>query len=93
MLSCSQVFARDKFCDFTIYIGDFEFPCHRFVLNVCSQFFEALLRSDMKETIEMSTTVHGISADIFRLVLDAMYGDSSALTADSMTEKQRINFR
>ncbi|KAI8764656.1 kelch protein 40b, partial [Biomphalaria glabrata] len=81
--SWNQVFARDKFCDFTIYIGDVEFPCHRFVINACSKIFEFFLRSDRKKTIEMSTL--SISSDIFRLVLDAMYGDSSALTADSMT--------
>ncbi|XP_055871575.1 kelch-like protein 40 isoform X2 [Biomphalaria glabrata] len=85
MHSWSHVFARDKFCDFTIFIGDVEFPCHRFVINACSKFFEALLRSDIKEIIKVSTTVHGISEDIFRLVLGVMYGDSSALTAESMT--------
>ncbi|CAL1540200.1 unnamed protein product, partial [Lymnaea stagnalis] len=74
------------FTDFVVHVDDCKFPCHRFVLSACSEFFEALLRCDMRESNEKQATVVGISPSIFRLVLDAMYGSCTALTEDNMLE-------
>ncbi|CAL1540202.1 unnamed protein product, partial [Lymnaea stagnalis] len=78
--------ARSKFTDFVVLVDDLKFPCHRFVLSSCSGFFEALLRSDMREKYERQATVIGITPAAFQLVLDAMYGNCAALTEDNILE-------
>ncbi|KAI8764651.1 kelch protein 40b [Biomphalaria glabrata] len=77
---------REMFCDFIVTIEDQEFPCHRFILNACSGFFEAMLRSGMKETQELKARVHGISPNIFKLILDVIYTGSNVLTLENMID-------
>ncbi|KAH9490570.1 hypothetical protein Btru_034136 [Bulinus truncatus] len=77
---------RGMFCDFTVVVEGLEFPCHKFVLNACSGFFEALLRSDMKERQENKVTIHGISKEIFKMILDAVYIGSDILTQQNMVD-------
>ncbi|XP_059138833.1 kelch-like protein 24 [Physella acuta] len=76
----------DIFTDFTVNVGDFQFSCHKFVLSSCSGFFEALLRTDMREKYESSCTIEGISPEIFGLILDVIYKGTDVLDEENMVE-------
>ncbi|KAK0054589.1 kelch-like protein 40b [Biomphalaria pfeifferi] len=87
VLNCfSQGSNREMFCDFTVVVEEHEFPCHRFLLSACSKFFEALLRSDMKESRQKRVVVKGMSPDIFKLILDVIYCGSDVLTPKTIIE-------
>ncbi|KAI8777862.1 kelch protein 40b, partial [Biomphalaria glabrata] len=87
VLNCfSQGSNREMFCDFIVVVEEREFPCHRFVLSACSTFFEALLRSDMKESRQKRVVVKGMSPDIFKLILDVIYSGSDVLTPKTIIE-------
>ncbi|XP_059138674.1 kelch-like protein 18 [Physella acuta] len=75
---------KDNFTDFTVNIGDFQFNCHKFVLSSCSGFFEALMRTDMREKSESSCTIEGISPDIFGFILDFIYEGRNVLNDDNI---------
>ncbi|XP_059139073.1 kelch-like protein 18 [Physella acuta] len=75
---------KDNFTDFTVNIGDFQFNCHKFVLSSCSGFFEALMRTDMREKSESSCTIEGISPEIFGLILDFIYEGRNVLNDDNI---------
>lgn len=74
----------DNFTDFTVNVGDFEFDCHRFILGSCSGFFEALMRTDMREKSESRCTIEGISPYIFALILDVIYKGKNVLNEENM---------
>ncbi|KAK7009233.1 kelch-like protein 40b [Biomphalaria glabrata] len=86
VLNCYKGSNREMFCDFTVVVEDREFPCHRFVLNACSGFFEALLRSDMKERRENRVAIQGISPDTFELILDAIYTGSDVRSLETIQD-------
>ncbi|KAH9490567.1 hypothetical protein Btru_034132 [Bulinus truncatus] len=87
VLSCFSLGSnREMFCDFTVAIDDFEFPCHRFVLNACSGFFEGMFRCDMRESREMRVILQGMSPDIFRLILDVLYGGCDVVNAENVIQ-------
>ncbi|XP_059139124.1 kelch-like protein 40 [Physella acuta] len=77
---------KDNFTDFTVNVGDTKFNCHKFVLSSCSGFFEALMRTDMREKSESSCTIEGISPEIFGLILDVIYKGSEVLDEENMLE-------
>ncbi|XP_059159517.1 kelch-like protein 40b [Physella acuta] len=76
----------ENFTDFTVNIGDFQFNCHKFVLSSCSGFFEALMRTDMREKSESSCTIEGISPEIFGLIMDIIYKGRNVLNEANMLQ-------
>ncbi|XP_059138685.1 kelch-like protein 40a [Physella acuta] len=76
----------ENFTDFTVNVGDFQFSCHKFVLSSGSGFFEALMRTDMREKSESSCTIEGISPEIFGLILDVIYKGTDVLDEENMVE-------
>ncbi|XP_059139136.1 kelch-like protein 40 [Physella acuta] len=77
---------KENFTDFTVNVGDTKFNCHKFVLSSCSGFFEALMRTDMREKSESSCTIECISPEIFGLLLDVIYKGSEVLDEENMLE-------
>ncbi|XP_059159428.1 kelch repeat and BTB domain-containing protein 3-like [Physella acuta] len=76
----------DNFTDFTVNIDDTKFNCHKFVLSSCSGFFEALMRTDMREKSESSCTIEGISPETFGLIIDVIYKGWEVLRKENMLE-------
>ncbi|XP_059159466.1 kelch-like protein 40 [Physella acuta] len=76
----------ETFPDFTVIVSDFQFNCHRFVLSSCSGFFEALMRTDMKEKAESICTLKDISPETFGLILDVLYKGKNVLNKENMLE-------
>jgi BTB/POZ domain/BTB And C-terminal Kelch len=77
---------KDNFTDFTVNVGNTKFNCHKFVLSSCSGFFEALMRTDKRSKSESSCTIHGITPEIFGLILDVFYKGKHVLTEENMVE-------
>lgn len=86
MAALGKLDAGDNFSDFTVIVDSKEFQCHRFILNACSGFFSALLRSGMKESIENRVTVEGISSGVFSLILDSLYKGENVLTRENVID-------
>ncbi|XP_059159784.1 kelch repeat and BTB domain-containing protein 3-like [Physella acuta] len=76
--------SRERFTDFTVVVQDVIFRCHRFILSACSKFFEALLRTDMKETSEGTVALGGMEPATFSLILDVLYAGANILTTENM---------
>ncbi|XP_059138868.1 kelch-like protein 40b [Physella acuta] len=77
---------KENYTDFTVNVGDTKFNCHKFVLSSCSGFFEALMRTDMREKSESSCTIEGISPEIFGLILDCIYKGKDVLDMENMLD-------
>ncbi|XP_059139115.1 kelch-like protein 41 [Physella acuta] len=77
---------KENYTDFTVNVGDTKFNCHKFVLSSCSGFFEALMRTDMREKSESSCTIEGISPEIFGLILDVFYKGKDVLDIVNMLD-------
>ncbi|XP_059142406.1 kelch-like protein 29 [Physella acuta] len=86
MAALGKLDPGDNFSDFTVIVDGKEFQCHRFILNACSGFFSALLRSGMKESIENRVTVEGISSGVFSLILDSLYKGENVLTQENVID-------
>ncbi|KAH9490568.1 hypothetical protein Btru_034134 [Bulinus truncatus] len=79
----TEAFVWKWFCDFTVVVEGVEVKCHRFILNACSGFFEALF---MCERREKRVTIQGISFEIFMLILNDIYSGFNILTVENMLD-------
>ncbi|XP_059158729.1 kelch-like protein 8 [Physella acuta] len=69
--------------DFTIKINDDTITCHKLVLAACSEFFQALFRSGMREVTENCVELNDVSYEIFQLILKTLYTGVNVLTLDN----------
>lgn len=72
-------------CDCTLLIEDQEFLIHKPLLAASSEFFRALLTTNMKEVNSSKIALNGISAQTFRSVLDYIYTGEIKLHPDNIT--------
>lgn len=65
---------ESRFCDVEIRAGDRVFNAHRIVLSASSAYFEAMFRPELAiEGKQKSVTLHTITPDIFKALLDFIY--------------------
>ncbi|XP_059158689.1 kelch-like protein 8 [Physella acuta] len=84
IVKCLGSMWTDKmFLDFTIRIKDDTITCHKLVLAACSEFFQALLRSGMREVTENCVELKDVSYEIFQLILKTLYTGVEVLTLDN----------
>lgn len=64
-----------RFCDVEIKAGDQVFLGHRIILSSSSAYFEAMFRPELglSEGKQKSVTLHTVSPDIFKMLLDFIY--------------------
>ena len=76
-----------EFCDFTIFIKGREFPVHKCILAVASEFFKRLFATNMKEKyqnfIEFKTEVRPEEMEI---ILYFIYGNSNISSSVNIYE-------
>ncbi|XP_059158702.1 kelch-like protein 8 [Physella acuta] len=77
------VWTDKKFLDFTIKIHNDTITCHKLVLAACSEFFQALFRSGMREITENCVELKDVSYEIFQLILKTLYTGVNVLTLDN----------
>lgn len=66
---CSQ----PKLVDVTLSAGGRDFPCHRAVLALCSQYFCCMFSGDYVESITSRVELHSVDPDILSCLLDFAY--------------------
>ncbi|XP_005106199.1 uncharacterized protein LOC101860521 [Aplysia californica] len=79
-----QAKSLHAFCDFTVIVEGQKFKCHRFIMGACSEFFNGLLRSGMRESLEQTVTIQGISKESFSLLLHCLYSGSNVFTPENV---------
>ncbi|XP_059164121.1 kelch-like protein 2 [Physella acuta] len=86
---CRKIFncLTDKILvDYVVKIEDENFECHRLMLAACSEFFNALFRSGMKEANENFCVLNYFSGEVFRTILNALYTGEIVLTLENLCE-------
>jgi hypothetical protein len=73
-----------EFCDITLLVGDVEIKAHKLVLSAFSQFFEGLLKPNMKEGHQERIEIHDINAEAAQLLIDYAYSGKLDITADNV---------
>ena len=63
----------DQFTDVTLLVEGERFQAHRVVLAGHSQYFLTMFTCGMSETREEAVTIHGLTAEVFRIVLNYIY--------------------
>lgn len=66
---CSQ----PKLVDVTLSAGGRDFPCHRAVLSLCSQYFHSMFSGDFVESITSRVELQSVDPDILSCLLDFAY--------------------
>uniref|UniRef100_H3CNW6 Kelch like family member 30 n=1 Tax=Tetraodon nigroviridis TaxID=99883 RepID=H3CNW6_TETNG len=66
---CSQ----PKMVDVTLSAGGRDFPCHRAVLALCSQYFHSMFSGDFVESITSRVELQGVDPDILSSLVDFAY--------------------
>lgn len=66
---CSQ----PKLVDVTLSAGGRDFPCHRAVLALCSQYFHSMFSGNFVESITSRVELHSVDPDILSCLLDFAY--------------------
>lgn len=66
---CSQ----PKLVDVTLSAGGRDFPCHRAVLALCSQYFHSMFSGDFVESITSRVELQNVDPDILSCLLDFAY--------------------
>uniref|UniRef100_A0A8C5M1L4 Kelch like family member 30 n=1 Tax=Leptobrachium leishanense TaxID=445787 RepID=A0A8C5M1L4_9ANUR len=59
--------------DVTLVVGGREFPCHRAVLALCSQYFHAMFSGDFQESISAQVEIKEVDADLVETLIDFSY--------------------
>uniref|UniRef100_A0A2C9KHR2 BTB domain-containing protein n=1 Tax=Biomphalaria glabrata TaxID=6526 RepID=A0A2C9KHR2_BIOGL len=72
--------------DFQVNIEGECIKCHSFILASCSEFFESLFRSNMKEKLDMKVDLQNIPLNIFQLILKTLYTGCKLLNVDNVLE-------
>ena len=80
---------RQDFCDITVQVEGQEFRLHSFLLSIWSEFFRALLNSNMKEVQDRHITLGNITAETFQTVLDCILQLKLDLTTENVTSVWR----
>ncbi|XP_059160844.1 uncharacterized protein LOC131944306 isoform X2 [Physella acuta] len=84
-MSCTST-PEPASCDFTIVVDGTEFKSHQEFLSSTSAYFDALFRSNMKETKEGRVELQGMTKETFSVVLNFIHQRVHGLTADNIDD-------
>ncbi|CAC5365929.1 KLHL12 [Mytilus coruscus] len=76
----------NKLCDVVLQVDGEEFPAHRVVLAACSDYFCAMFTNEMSEKDKSVITLHEISADVMRVLLDFVYTETVNVSVENVQE-------
>lgn len=75
-----------EFTDVYLVVEEQEIACHRVVLAACSQYFHALLSSDMREGRENKVTIIGHKFEVVELIVKHIYAESIQVRVDNVQD-------
>ena len=91
-----KLFLDPHTSDILIICDDVEFPCHRFMLSLRSEVFQAMFSIDSQEKQENIIKISDITARTMRTFLKFVYTDSVELkeiTCDLLKAADKYNFQ
>ncbi|XP_044290985.1 kelch-like protein 30 isoform X2 [Varanus komodoensis] len=62
-----------KLSDVTLIVGDHEFPCHRSILALCSNYFNAMFAGDFIESFSAHVEIKDVDPIIMESLIDFAY--------------------
>ncbi|KAK3090186.1 hypothetical protein FSP39_009884 [Pinctada imbricata] len=86
-----RMYNEGQYTDITIKITNQTFQCHSLVLSSVSAYFEAMFNSGMKESREMTVTLHDIAPDMFREVLNFVYSGKDVVDSNNVGDLLQIS--
>ncbi|XP_022107960.1 kelch-like protein 24 [Acanthaster planci] len=79
-----------KYTDFTIYVGDLTFRCHKVVLSATSRFFALNICDEVTEEggiiIKHDMTLNDIRPDVVGLLLDYIYTARLMISSENVSD-------
>jgi hypothetical protein len=75
-----------NFSDVTVVVEDTSFQCHKLILGACSEFFQNLFRTPMKEKHEGRVELGGLTKETFSVILDLVYTGVDGLTEKNVRD-------
>ena len=86
LVGLNELRAQNMLCDYTLTAKGCSLRVHRAVMVACSDYFRALLSSEMRESLEMSVDLKGLTATGLRSVVDFAYTGKIDLSLDNLEE-------
>lgn len=72
--------------DVTIEVGERTFNCHKAVLAAMSDYFDAMFRSSMRESISGHVTFPEMEPDLFEIVINFLYTGKADINGENAIE-------
>lgn len=75
LINLNKLRENSSFCDVDIIAGSIVLSAHRAVLSASSAYFEAMFRPELglSERTQKSVTLHSISPEILKMLIDFIY--------------------
>ena len=74
------------FCDFTVKTETKNFPVHKCLLGVTSEFFKRMFETNMKEKFDHCVVIETIESEIMKAVIEFLYGNTDSIDSDNVYE-------
>lgn len=73
-----------RLSDVTLLVKGREFPCHRAVLALCSQYFHAMFTGNFQESISAYVEIKEVDADLMETLIDFCYTGRLTINQDNV---------
>nr|XP_022339071.1 kelch-like protein 13 [Crassostrea virginica] len=77
---------KSLLCDYTLKADEESFAVHKVVMVACSDYFQAMLTSNMKECHENVVDLKGITANGLRIIIDFAYTGELKLNTQNVED-------
>ena len=77
---------KSLLCDYTLKADEESFAVHKVVMVACSDYFQAMLTSNMKECHENVVDLKGITANGLRIIVDFAYTGELKLNTQNVED-------
>ncbi|KAM4677840.1 kelch-like protein 25 [Discoglossus pictus] len=75
---------QQLFTDVTLWAGNRSFACHRVVLAACSQYFEAMFSTGLKESLDDTVNFHdSVHPEVLELLLEFAYSSKVLINEEN----------
>lgn len=80
-----------RLSDVTLVVQGREFPCHRAVLSLCSQYFHAMFTGSFQESISAQVEIKEVDADLLETLINFSYTGRLTVNQDNVEGLIRIS--
>ncbi|XP_068136771.1 kelch-like protein 30 [Hyperolius riggenbachi] len=73
-----------RLSDVTLMVQGREFPCHRAVLALCSQYFQTMFTGNFQESISAQVEIKEVNADLMETLINFSYTGRLTINQDNV---------